>query len=110
MTDQLFTALMVLSAVATISALCWLARNDRDALLGKRLIDAAGSLEMAELAITQARDIRALNEALRLKEQLRDEQTDALMRRGMRALSNNVVHLRFRNRGQAVHFEPPGAA
>lgn len=100
MNDAILTVILVSIAAVVLLALCWLARKDRDALLGKRLIDAAGSLEMAELAVRQAREIRLMNDA----------DTDALMRRGMRALSNNVVHLQFKNRGQPVHFEPPGAA
>lgn len=80
---------------------CALLRTEAQARKYRRLVDAAGSEELAELAIGQVRDERLLREAL-------------LMKRAMKAYRGNV--LRFpkitdrASRGRPVHFEGPGAA
>lgn len=105
MSQELFTLAIVAAAVIVIVSLCLMARSERNAHIGRRLIDAAGSIESAEREIEHVRMGRELND------RLRDKETDALMRRGFRAMArDNVVHLQFKNRGQPVHFEPKGAA
>ncbi len=63
---------------------------------GRRLIEASGSKEYAEAAIILAKKIR----------EGRDEETDAMIRKGMRYLRDyNVVPFRIVNKGNPVNFE-----
>lgn len=91
-------AIICLGLVLTGLA-CVLMRTESQARKYRRLVEAAGSEELAELAIGQVRDERLLREAV-------------LAKRAMKAYrgSNVLSFPKITNRGQPVRFEGPGAA
>jgi hypothetical protein len=74
-------------------------QHERYASKGRRLIEAAGSEELAELEIRRIHDSRFLNELLRHKSRAKPR-------------TNNVVRFvpRITSRGREVRFGPDGAA
>lgn len=98
MTPEVAFALVCIGLILWCGVLM-LMRQESDARRGRRLLEAAGSEELAELAIRQTRDIRALNDALRMREQMRRHRS-------------NVVRFvpRITSGGRPVHFTPDGAA
>jgi hypothetical protein len=103
--------LLFLGTIAGVALFCiivFIARHERDAVLGKALRKAAGSESAARMAIESANLERLLRQKY-------DGETDKTMSRGFRALErlpHNVVRLapRVTSRGKPLHFEPPGAA
>lgn len=73
--------LILVSAILGFGMLCLfvaIARHEKDAWLGRRLVEAAGSDDLAKLAIVEARAERQLREAALNKA------TDDVFRRGAR--------------------------
>jgi hypothetical protein len=97
MSPFLYTLLVVAAALISLIGLCLLAINDRNAAIGKRLLEAAGSRDLAELAIAQTRDLRLLNDALRMRDEMR-------LRR------SNVVRFVPKRRPITGEYSPKGAA
>jgi hypothetical protein len=101
MTNQLFTLLIVLAAVISITALCAMCRHERDAYDGKRLRLAAGSRERIDLAIEEVRIQRAL------EERLQRELDDALTFKRLDKVTP-FRQLRVVSKGVPVHFANDG--
>lgn len=93
----------VMAVLALIGGIAFLIRHERDAYLGRKLREAAGTEERARQAIEDARMSRELAEAL-------------LARKAAAAFNRvhrpNVVRFapRVTSRGRPLHFEPPSAA
>lgn len=92
----------VCAGFVLITIACVLIQHERKARAYDRLVEAAGSEELAELVISDTAALKAQ----------RDAATDALMRRGFACLHrNNIVHLVPRYRGgRIVPFTPGGDA
>lgn len=76
---SVFTAIAyVVVGNLVLCALVTIARNQRDAWIGRRLIKAAGNEELAQLAILEAARER------QLREKALAAATDAFMTRGLR--------------------------
>lgn len=105
--EQLLTLFLILAAVVVMICLTFMWHADQDAELGRALREAAGSEHRARMAVESANLDRLL------EQKFDGELAKAERRRATgHKLPSNVIRIapRILNRGQPVHFEPPGAA
>lgn len=103
--DQLFTLLLVLTALVVMICLACMWHADHDAYLGRALRKAAGSEAAARMAIESANLDRLLSQKY-------EGELDRAKRRQGNRLPANVVRLvpRVTSRGRVVNFTPDGDA